>query len=237
VYGGAALNATEALLQTLSGVLPRDGRLAEPLRGGVAPVTDEERAGWAELPTGADELAGQGARPLDGAAADEFYVRTWAEPSVTVHGLAGGSPQLQKTVLPVEAYANVSIRLAPGQTVEGIAPAFERLLREAAPAGADVEVELWSNSPPGLVPPDATAVRLAQDAFEHTVGTRPVLVRSGGSIPIVPALAARGVPVIVTGFALNDSNIHSPNERLLAEYLPLGIDTAEELFRRLGELR
>ena len=237
VYGGAALNAAEALLQTLSAVLPRDGRLPEPLRAGVAPVTDEERAGWAELPAGADELAAQGARPLDPAAADEFYVRTWAEPSVSVHGLAGGSPQLQKTVLPVEAYANVSIRLAPGQTVEGVAPAFERLLREAAPEGADVDVELWSSAPPGLVPPDAPAVRLAQDAFEHTVGTRPVLVRSGGSIPIVPALAARGVPVVVTGFALNDSNIHSPNERLLAEYLPLGVETAVELFRRLGELR
>jgi acetylornithine deacetylase/succinyl-diaminopimelate desuccinylase-like protein len=100
-----------------------------------------------------------------------------------------------------------------------------------------VEVELWSSAPPGLVPPDSPAVRLAQDAFEQTVGARPVLVRSGGSIPIVPALAERGIPVIVTGFSLNDSNIHSPNERLLAEYLPLGVATAEELFRRLGELR
>ena len=118
-----------------------------------------------------------------------------------------------------------------------MAPAFERLLREAAPEGADVDVELWASGPPGLVPPDAPALRLAQDAFERTVGTRPVLVRSGGTIPIVPALAARGVPVVVTGFALNDSNIHSPNERLLAEYLPLGVETAAELFRRLGSLR
>jgi hypothetical protein len=45
------------------------------------------------------------------------------------------------------------------------------------------------------------------------------------------------VPAIVTGFALNDSNIHSPNERLLAKYLPLGVATAAELFRRLAALR
>ena len=53
----------------------------------------------------------------------------------------------------------------------------------------------------------------------------------------MPALSARGIPAIVTGFALSESNIHSPNERLLAEYLPLGVVTAEEVLRRLGELR
>jgi acetylornithine deacetylase/succinyl-diaminopimelate desuccinylase-like protein len=237
VYGGSSLNAMHALLQALGGVTPRNGRVPEPLRAGIAPVTDEEAAGWASLPTGAEELAAQGSTPTDERAAEEFYLRTWAEPSVDVHGLAGGSPHLQKTVLPVHAVANVSIRLAPGQTVEEIAPAFERLLRDAAPAGAEVDVQLWASSPPGLVSPDTPAVQLALDAFEHTVGVRPLLVRSGGSIPIVPALAGRGIPVIVSGFALNDSNIHSPNERLLAEYLPLGVATAEEVLRRLGELR
>jgi len=237
IYGGAALNAMHALLQTLSGVVPRDGRAPEPLRLGITPPAAEELAGWASLTHGADELAGQGATPTDERAADEFYARTWGEPAVDVHGLAGGSPHLQKTVLPVEAIANVSIRLAPGQTVAAIAPVFERLLRESAPAGAEVTVDLWSSTDPGLVPPDSDAIRLGLDAFEHVVGRRPLLIRSGGSIPIVPALSARGIPAIVTGFALKDSNIHSPNERLRADYLPLGVATAEELFRRLAGLR
>jgi hypothetical protein len=30
--------------------------------------------------------------------------------------------------------------------------------------------------------------------------------------------------------------VHSPNEKLLAEYMPLGIETARELFRSLAEL-
>ena len=192
---------------------------------------------WAELPPGAGELGDQGARPLDPRAAEEFYLRTWAEPSVDVNGLAGGSPHLQKTVLPVEGVANVSIRLAPGQDPHEIAPAFERLLREGAPDGAEVEVELWAQSEPGLVDQDAPAIRLAQDAFERVLGTRPLLIRSGGTLPIVPALAKKGIPTILTGFALPDSNIHSPNERILAEYVPLGIDAAAELFRALGELR
>ena len=237
VYGGSSLNAMHALLQALGGVVPRNGRVPEPLRAGIAPVAEEESAGWTSLPAGADELAAQGSTPTDDRAAEEFYLRTWAEPSVDVHGLAGGSPHLQKTVLPVHAVANVSIRLAPGQTVEEIAPTFERLVREAAPAGAEVDVQLWASSPPALVSPETPAVQLALDAFEHTIGVRPLLVRSGGSIPIVPALTGRGIPVIVSGFALNDSNIHSPNERLLAEYLPLGVATAEEVLRRLGQLR
>jgi acetylornithine deacetylase/succinyl-diaminopimelate desuccinylase-like protein len=237
MYGGAALNAAHAIMQTLSGVVARDGTLAEPLRKGIAPVTDEELAGWRELPAGSDELSEQGARPKDPEAARDFYRRTFAEPSVDVNGIHTGSPVLQKTVLPVEAVANVSIRLAPGQSVEEIAPEVERLLREAAPDGAEVQVDLWSSSPPGLVSPDAKAVQLGLDAFERVVGRRPALIRSGGTIPILAALADKGIPAIVTGFGLPDSQIHSPNERLVAEYVPLGIAAARELFVAFADLR
>jgi len=236
LYGGASLNAMHALVRTLEGVLPRDGRLPAPLRAGVVPPGAEEMAGWERLPSGAAELAAAGSRPADSRGADEFYVRTWAEPSVDVHGIAGGSPMLQKTVIPVEAHANLSIRLVADQRPELIAPTVERLLREAAPAGADLTVELWSQAPPALIPPDAPAIRLGLDAFEHVLGVRPLLVRSGGAIPIVSALAGHGVPTVVTGFALNDSNIHSPNERLPAEHLAIGVEAACELFRRLGAL-
>jgi acetylornithine deacetylase/succinyl-diaminopimelate desuccinylase-like protein len=236
VFGGAALNAAHALTITLSGLLARDGRLAEPLREGIVPPTAEELAGWRELPPGAEELGEQGARPADLHAAEEFYLRTFAEPSLDVNGVEAGSPRLQKTVLPVEAIANLSIRLAPGQRVEEIAPAVEQLLRASAPDGADVTVERWSSSPPGLVPPDATAIQLGLDVFERVVGRRPALIRSGGTIPIVPALAGKGIPAVVTGFGLPDSQIHSPNERLLAEYMPLGIETARELFRAFSSL-
>jgi acetylornithine deacetylase/succinyl-diaminopimelate desuccinylase-like protein len=173
---------------------------------------------------------------MDPAAAEEFYVRTWAEPSVDVNGVEGGSPQLQKTVIPVGAEANVSMRLAAGQTVEEIAPEVERLLRESAPAGADVEIDLWSAGPPGMIPPDSTAIRLGQDAFERVLGVRPLLLRSGGTLPIVPALANKGIPTIVTGFDLPEGNLHSPNERLLVEHVPLGVAAAQELFRSLARL-
>src|SRR4051794_26580961 len=237
MYGGAALNAVHALVRTLDSLLARDGRLAEPLRKGIAPPTEDELAGWRELPAGADELADQGARAMDTRAADEFYVRTFGEPALDVNGIESGSPHLQKTVLPVEAVANVSIRLAPGQHPDEIAPVVERLLREAAPEGADLEIELWSSSPPGLVRPDSPAIELGRDAFERVLGVRPALIRSGGTLPIVPALADKGIPTVVTGFGLPDSQVHSPNERLLVEYVPLGIAAARELFREFARLR
>jgi acetylornithine deacetylase/succinyl-diaminopimelate desuccinylase-like protein len=236
MYGGAALNAAHALITTLDALVAHDGTLAEPLRKGLAAPTGEELAGWQQLPPGADELADQGARPKDREAARDFYLRTFAEPAVDVNGIQTGSALLQKTVLPVEAIANVSIRLAPGQKVEEIAPEVERILREAAPEGAELEVELWSSSPPGLVPPDAKAVQLGLDAFERVLGTRPVLIRSGGTLPIVPALADKGIPTIITGFGLADSQIHSPNERLVADYVPLGIRAARELFLAFAQL-
>ena len=236
VYGGASLNAMHALMRTLEGVMPRDGRVPDALRAGVIPPTAEEIAAWESMPHGADELAAAGSIPADAAAATEFYVRTWAEPSVDVHGIAGGSPVLVKTVIPVEAQANVSVRLVGGQDQDEMAATMERLLREAAPAGADIEVTVHSASPAGLIPGDATAVQLGLDAFEHVLRVRPLLNRSGGAIPLVSALARQGVPTILTGFALNESNVHSPNERLVADYLTLGVETTCELFRRLGEL-
>jgi acetylornithine deacetylase/succinyl-diaminopimelate desuccinylase-like protein len=236
-FGGGALSATHALIRTLSGVLAGpDGRLPEPLRKGALAPSEQELADWGALQSGAEMLAEQGARPMDATAAEEFYLRTFAQPSLDVNGVEGGSPRLQKTVIPVTAEANLSLRLAPGQKVDEVAPEVERLLRESAPAGADVEIDLWSSAPPGLVSPDSAAIRLGQDAFERALGARPLLLRSGGTLPIVPALGDRGVPAIVTGFDVPQGNLHSPNERLLVEHIPLGVAAARELFTALARL-
>jgi acetylornithine deacetylase/succinyl-diaminopimelate desuccinylase-like protein len=232
VFGGAAMNAAHALMRTLGAVVP----MPDALRAGTADVTEEERAAWAELDPGAAILSQEGARPADGSAADDFYLRTVASPAVDVHGIAVGEPSFQKTVLPVAAEANVSIRLAPGQDVDEIDAVFQRLLRDAAPDGAELDIERWGWGPAGLIPADSPAVRLAQDAFERVLGRRPLLTRSGGTLPIVPTLADKGIPTILTGFGLPGANMHSPNERLLARYVPLGVATARETLVALAEL-
>src|SRR5256714_3831638 len=75
MYGGAALNAAHALMKALGGLVAHDGTLAEELRVGRAEPTEEELAGWRQLPAGADQLADQGARPKDERAAEEFFLR------------------------------------------------------------------------------------------------------------------------------------------------------------------
>jgi acetylornithine deacetylase/succinyl-diaminopimelate desuccinylase-like protein len=237
LFGNAALNAIHALAETLAGILPRNGRVPEPLREGIQPATPEERAAWDELTPGGELLAAQGAVPYDERAAHELYLRTLAEPSVDVNGILGGKPGVRNTTIPVRAQANLTIRLAPGQDVDTIRAAAVRLLSEAAPRGAELEVANESSSPPGYVSPDEPAVQLALGAFERVVGRRPLLVRSGGTLPIVPALGERGMPTVLTGFGLPESNIHSPNERMLVEYLPLGVEAAQELYRAFAALR
>jgi len=237
MYGNAAMNAIHALNETLAGILPREGRVPDALRVGIAAVTDEERRGWDQQPTGSDVLREAGAIPYDPAAADEFYLRTTAETSVEVNGILGGKPGLKNTTVVSDAQANFTVRLAPGQDPRVVAPEVERLLHEAAPEGATIEVEeLEGSTRPGLVAADAPVIKIAQDAFENTFGIRPILTRSGGTLPIMPALADKGIPTILTGFALPESNVHSPNERMLVEFFPRGVDTIRELYTRLGDL-
>jgi acetylornithine deacetylase/succinyl-diaminopimelate desuccinylase-like protein len=236
LYGGAALNAAHALIRTLEPLLAADGRLAEPLRQGIVAPSAQELEDWKQLPSGSDELAGQGAHAADPTAAEEFYIRTTAEPALDVNGIETGSPQLEKTVLPVRAVANVSVRLAPGQDPDTIAAAFEQMIEAAAPDGAELKVERWSSARPGIVPPDARAIKLGQDAFERVLGVRPALIRSGGTLPIVAALADKGIPTIISGFSLPDAQIHAPNENMPARYVPLGIETVKALLEDLGKL-
>ena len=236
MFGNAGLNAIHALIQCLAAILPRDGRLPEPLRAGIAEPLAEEIAVWETLKPGAELLADAGIAPHDDRAADEFYRRTWAEPSAEINGIHAGKPIINTTLVS-SARANFTLRLAPGQDPDEIAAAVQRLIEAATPDGAEVELTYGGGARPGVIASDAQAIRLAADAFERAMGVRPLLVRAGGTMPVLATLLDRGVPTIMTGFALLGSNVHAPNERLPAEYVDLGIDVVKELFRSLGALR
>src|SRR5439155_1159359 len=80
-YGGAALNAIHVLMQGLSAVTARDGLLPDQLRVGRTPLSQAEVDGLTSLPKGWEMLDDAGATPLDAKAPEDFYDRTWAEPS------------------------------------------------------------------------------------------------------------------------------------------------------------
>jgi acetylornithine deacetylase/succinyl-diaminopimelate desuccinylase-like protein len=227
LYGGAALNAFHALHAALAAVLPRDGRLPEPLRAGAIAPSADEVASWAELPDGAGELRGVGARPADAAAADEFYLRTGAEPSLDVHHVQGGQA---RTIVPDVARADLSVRLVAGQKPGEIAAALERLLREALPEGAELSFSA-DQAEPALFDPSLPALEAARRALGD-----PALVRSGGSLPILAAFARRGIPAIVSGFALPDDAIHAPNESYRLAGLEQCAAAARALYEELARL-
>jgi acetylornithine deacetylase/succinyl-diaminopimelate desuccinylase-like protein len=235
-YGGAALNAIHVLMHGLDALVARDGLLADDLRVGRTPLTDVEKRSLDHLPSGAQILAEAGARPLDPEAEGAFYDRTWAEPSLDVNGIHGGKPDFVNTTLIVEAHARFTIRLAPGQDPDTIAAAAEKLFRATLADGAEVDWERENSAPPGVFAPDSPAIQLGLEAFERAVGVRPILVRVGGTLPIYPALAAKGIPTIGTGFALRESNVHSPNERLRVEDVDRAVAAATELYRGLAAL-
>jgi acetylornithine deacetylase/succinyl-diaminopimelate desuccinylase-like protein len=235
-YGGAALNAIHVLTRGLAALIARDGLLAGELRVGRTPLSELELASLEHLPAGAEILREAGATPLDPQAEAEFYNRTWAEPSLDINGIFGGKPDFVNTTLIVEAHARFTIRLAPGQDPETVGSAAEKLFRAAVPDTADVTLERENAAPPGVFAPDSPAIQLGLDAFERAVGVRPILVRVGGTLPIYPALAAKGIPTIGTGFALRESNVHSPNERLRVEDVDRAVAAAKELYTGLAAL-
>ena len=89
---------------------------------------------------------------------------------------------------------------------------------------------------PGLMRPDSPAIQLGLKAFERVLGVKPLLLRSGGTLPIVPALADRGIATVITGFALPESNVHSPNEKFLVRYFEQGVDTAAAMYTEYRDL-
>jgi acetylornithine deacetylase/succinyl-diaminopimelate desuccinylase-like protein len=237
VYGGSVLNALHVLHAMLARVLPGpDGVVPEPLREGIQPPSEVERRAWRELPPGDEVLREEGGRPVDASAGERYYERNWGDASLDVHGIAGGDAFQRRTIIPAEARAMVSLRLAPGQRSGDAFAALERRLREGVPPGADVEITEAGLGEPSAFDPTTPALRLAAEALEAATGTRPALVRSGGSIPVLAPFAARGIPVVLTGFAVPADNIHAPDESYRLEALRLGERAAEELYARLATL-
>jgi acetylornithine deacetylase/succinyl-diaminopimelate desuccinylase-like protein len=181
-------------------------------------------------------LADAGATPADAQAGAEFYERTWARPSFTVHSIGSGDPLLHKTSIGADARASVSLRLAPGQDPEAIHERLEHRLRDACPAHATLELAAWPPATPAFVSPDDPVIASSFDAIERATGVRPLAMRSGGTIPIMAALVARGTPTILSGFATPQDDIHSPNEKMRVRNLEWAHASAQEIFRGLADV-
>ncbi len=236
IHGGAAMNSAHALMQMLSAVVPREGRVPAPLAEGVIAPTPDEVDAWGTLPAGTDILDEAGARPVDADAAAEYHLRTTMLPSLDVHGIRTGNPDVVATAIPATAEATLSLRIPPGADAAHLAGVLERMLVEAAPAGADVEVEGLGVAGASRIDPDDPVIRAAMQGIEAATGMPVTPVGIGGSIPVVAAMAARGTSVILSGFALPDAGHHSPDEHLPVDHLELGVQAAQGILEALAHV-
>ncbi|MEA2432954.1 MAG: hypothetical protein QOG54_411 [Actinomycetota bacterium] len=236
MYGGAALNAVHVLNRMLDQVLPGpDGLLRDELRAGIAPPRPEELESWAQFNPGADEIAMSGGRAISEDAATHYYEHNWADASLDVNGIAGGDAVQKRTIIPAVANAKFSIRLAPGQNHQEIGATAERLLRSAAPANADVNIE-WSGVDAAVFDPQHPALLIAADALKEVCGVETALQRVGGSIPVLKDFYDRGIATILSGFALVDDQIHAVDESFRLESVALCEAAADKLFEKLADL-
>jgi acetylornithine deacetylase/succinyl-diaminopimelate desuccinylase-like protein len=213
-----------------------DGLLRDELRSGIMEPDPIEMDAWAELPPGGAVISEVGGRPLTPESGRRYYRQNWTEPSLELHGVAGGDAEQVRTIVPAEAHARLSMRLAPGQSAQRMRDVLEELLTAAAPEGADVTLAFSGLADPAYFDPNSPALKLAAEAIERACGVKPALIRSGGTIGVLAAWARKNIPVIVSGFALADDAFHAPNESYRLKSLELGERTAAELYRSLATL-
>ena len=239
MYGGAAPNPFVAIAQIVAKLKDEDGHILIPgFYDGIIPPSPEELAAWSSLPFDEEHysLTEVGSRTLVGEAGYSVLQRTWARPTLDVHGIPGGFIGAgAKTVIPAKATAKVSMRLVPGMTPAKTFALYKDYVEKIAPAGVDIEVRLIHSGDPCLVRVDNPYIQAATTALREVWGQETVFIRSGGSIPIVGDFDRNlGIPSVMMGFGLPDDNIHAPNEKFLLNNFYLGIESVVRFLEEVG---
>ncbi|MEG9430877.1 dipeptidase [Terriglobus sp. ADX1] len=218
MYGGAAPNPFVALSQIIAKLKDDNGRILIPgIYEDIQKPTDAELAAWKSLPFDEDHYRETevGSSELTGEPGYSVLERTWARPTLDVHGMPGGFTGAgAKTVIPAKALAKVSLRLVPGMTPADTFRKLQDYVATIVPRGVSAEVRLIHSGDPIVVGTDNPFIHAATEAMREVFGKETVFVRGGGSIPVVGDFARQlHVPTVMMGFGLPDDNLHAPNEK------------------------
>jgi acetylornithine deacetylase/succinyl-diaminopimelate desuccinylase-like protein len=238
MYGGAAPNPFVALAQVIAKLKDEDGKIQIPgFYDKVAAPTDAELAAWKALPFDEEHYRETevGSVALTGEPGYSALERTWARPTLDVHGMPGGFIGAgAKTVIPARAVAKVSLRLVPDMTPAESFALYRDYVLAICPKGVVLEVRLIHSGDPIVVSTDNAYVRAATEAMREVFGKETVFVRGGGSIPIVGDFVRElKTPTVMMGFGLPDDNLHAPNEKFHLANFHRGI---ESIIRFFGEV-
>jgi acetylornithine deacetylase/succinyl-diaminopimelate desuccinylase-like protein len=215
-FGGTVTNPGNALAAILASLRDEDGRVTIPgFYDDVRELSPKEKAAMAELPFDEnDYLATLRAPALTGEKGYTTLERRWVRPTLDVNGLFGGfTGEGQSTIIPSKMMAKVSMRLVPDQVPEKIARIFDKAVRAAAPRGVRIEINDLNACAPYVSPIDSPGMVAATKGIEAGFGRKPVLIREGGSLPILPKFKEiLGADSLMMGFCVPNCNAHGPNE-------------------------
>ncbi|MDJ0754670.1 MAG: dipeptidase [Ardenticatenaceae bacterium] len=238
-FGGAINNPLNALGHIIAGLKDVNGRVLIPgFYDDVRELTAEERTLLNKLPIDEPTLLNMtGAPAIWGESEFTFIERLGSRPTLDVHGIIGGyTGEGGKTVLPSTAHAKISMRLVPDQDPEKIKQAFRAHVRTLVPESISVKFrDDTHGSHPIVIDYNLPAIKAAREAYAAVFENEPVLMREGGSIPVVNEFkSVLDLDTVLMGFGLPNSRVHSPNENF---YLPLferGIATAIHFIANLA---
>jgi acetylornithine deacetylase/succinyl-diaminopimelate desuccinylase-like protein len=239
VYGGAVANPATAIARLVASLHDFDGTIAiDGFYDDVRPLEPWEREMWSQIPgvSDADTLKITGSPSTFGEPGYTSAERLWARPTAEVNGIGGGyQGEGSKTVIPAEAFAKFSFRLVPDQDPADIMEKVKAHLKKHTPPGVTLEIEVGHDGKPFFADPHSENGKAGQAALKAAFGTDPVLIREGGSIPIIQDMKEiLGVESLMLGLALPDCQIHAPNENFWIENFEAGIRLNRALLEEIG---
>lgn len=240
MYGGAAPNPFIALAQIIAQLKDSSGRILIPgfYDAVKAPAADELKT-WKQLPFDEEHYRQTevGSSRLTGEPGFSVLERTWARPSLDVHGMPGGFIGAgAKTVIPAKAVAKISMRLVPDMMPDKTFAQYKSYVESLTPAGIALDVRLIHSGEAIVIGTDNPYIQAATRALKQVWGKDTVFIRSGGSIPIVGDFERHlKIPSVMMGFGLPDDNLHAPNEKFHIANFYRGIESVIGFLEELGK--
>jgi len=238
-FGGAVANPGNVLARIIAQLHdPTTGKIKIPgMYDDVVELSAAERAELAKLPFDEQKyLKHLDVPEMPGEKGYSVIERVFVRPTCDVNGIKGGyiGPGA-KTVIPSEVSAKISMRLVPNQDPNKIQKLFEDYVRSLCPPAVQVRFENHGKARPVVVPTDSPALSKARAALEKGFGAKTVLMRGGGSIPVVETFKDKlGIAALLVGYGLPDDALHSPNEKFSLADFQRGIKTAAYLVKELA---
>ena len=160
-----------------------------------------------------------------------------AEATLEINGLTSGyQGEGSKTIIPSVASAKITCRLVPNQKPEKILRLLERQLKRLCPKSVKMKFEKGHSGKAYVTAPDGPFASAALSALEEAFKYPPVLMREGGSIPIVTEFKrVLKADTLLLGLGLPDDNAHSPNEKMSLTAFRKGMKMSALLWEKLAQ--